>query len=93
MSDERDDLDMLIRCAGWQRLVARAKQEWGPAPYALALEQASEMPNAAAEFHALKKTQRAINALLSWPNERIAQVSKQVEQAAQPADLTRGGGR
>ncbi len=84
---------MLINCAGWHRLVASAKQEWGPAAYALALEQASESANAAAEFHALKKAHRSINALLSWPAERIKEVTRVVETAAQPDSLSRGGSR
>ena len=90
---ERDDLDNLTKTNGWLRLIARAKQEWGPAAYAIALEQASEAANASAELLAVKRCQRAVNGILSWPGNRVKELDKQKEEAAQPESLSRGGAR
>jgi hypothetical protein len=88
---ERDDLDNLLKSNGWLRFLAQCKKEWGPTPYAARLEQAVTGEDAHARLQALIASHRAINALLTWPSERIKQLDEKVARESMPPMLSRGG--
>lgn len=97
MTDERDELHTLLHSAGWQRLLGIAKQWHGAAACMVQVKQAKSMiPDRLERLNKIEQIEaisEAVNALLSWPQERIQQVSKQVEAAAQPESMSRGGAR
>lgn len=90
MSDARelDDLDGLITHPGFQRLMAYAAQEWGPAGqrFQQAVEKAAQKPDAeSSEFlRCIIFTQKELKRLLVWPSERVASIKGQ-------AAVTHGG--
>ena len=93
MTDERQALDDLTKSEGWAFLIARVKAEWGAKAYAIQLERAAGSPDAPHEIIRLSFANRVVHSLFGWPDDRIRDLTKQTEQAAQPESMSRGGAR
>lgn len=89
MNQERDDLENLLKSAGWHRLVTWAEEEW-TAQLTGHLRSAANDTN---DLLALQKIRQVIAAkeavqrFLERPKERLAQLALK-ETVAQPAELT-----
>lgn len=92
MTDEKADLDNLLKAPGWLRLLEHARHEWVvgyPAKVKLAIQQArADGTDVASAVASVDAAADAINALVSWPGERVKFLQKQIER---PVSLARGG--
>lgn len=93
MTNEKDDLDSLLTSPGWLRVVNWARTEWAdgyPAKVKMAIMKAKEQgSDIAAAVEAVDAAADAVNALLSWPSNRL----RGYEMAAELPEptMTRGG--
>jgi len=106
VSDETPDrseivsaLRDLVQSRGWQLLLARAKDDHGPAGYGREMQRAlSQIPagpdrawEVARVAEQVDATARAVNAILSWPDQQIAQLTTRHEDKRPFAALRRMG--
>jgi hypothetical protein len=91
-SHEREDLDALVKSPGWLRLLERARKEWTegyPAKIKLAIATAQhDRTDVASAVASVDVASDAINALLSWPSDRVRQLTAMKDERI---SLTRGG--
>jgi hypothetical protein len=92
VSTERDDLDALLKTPGWLRLLERARKDWTegyPAKIKLAITKAQqERSDVSAAVAAVDAASDAVNAVLSWPADRVKQLTAMREPAI---PMARGG--
>jgi hypothetical protein len=93
MSDtERDHLEGLLTHPGWLLLKEKARREWGAEGYGQKVRSQIGMANRDEIVPALKAIDVAateINALLSWPKERLKHLTATPEHA-ESESLRRG---
>ena len=97
MSDEKQELHDLVLSPGWLRLCEHARLEWRdgyPQKMKLARMNAkAEGEDAGVAMDKVDAASDAVNALLSWPKERIAAIESRHERDhAEPAISRRGSG-
>lgn len=91
--NEKSDLEQLLSSAGWLRVLERARVDWRdgyPAKIKQAIFDAkANRENIESAVASIEAASDAINQLLSWPKERLAQLErgKDVTQTT----FTRGG--
>jgi hypothetical protein len=92
---ERDEWASLVTHPGYLRLLEVARLEWVvgyPAKIKRAIADArAANQDIGAAVAEIDSANNAINALLSWPDARIAQLDAQKERESRPASLSRGG--
>jgi hypothetical protein len=80
---EKDDLDNLLKSPGWLMLKDYARKEWRenyPAKVKMAIQHAKgDNLSLSAAVEAVDAASDAINALLSWPQERLQRLAQIVE--------------
>lgn len=92
---EHADLENLLKSPGWLRVLERAREEWKdgyPAKIKLAIQEARDKGEDVAS--AVVKVDYAsdeINRLLSWPKERLAQMTRASAEVTNTAVFSRGG--
>lgn len=92
---ELDELESGLTSGFWQRLLAHADQEWGPAgrTYQSAIDKALTMADpsvSVARLREIRFAQAAVQALLAWPQERMNQL--RTTHRSEPAGPNRRGG-
>lgn len=91
-TSEKEDLEQLTTHPGWHRFLGYVKTQWGPVAYARQLEQAAralkEKPTGVEE---VITAHTEINALLSWPSDRLRALEQQATKANEPATFSRRG--
>lgn len=93
MSDEREDLDNLVRHPGWLYVQRYAQQEFSEKILA-ATEAAANEPTDAQALNKLRQLiagKRAVQMVLAWPTDRLRQLTEQREREARGPSLPRGG--
>lgn len=91
---ELDDLTKLLKSPGWLRLGEFARSQWTD-QLGRHVSQASDDRDDLVALNKLRQVvaaQKAIEALLSWPAERIARLEQVVAQERAPMSLSRRGG-
>ena len=92
MDNLREDLDELVRSAGWQRFVAHVQQEWGTREagggvrFTMAARQASNINadgEAIAQLRQICVAQREVHNLVAWVEDTLKEAQKSEQQ--QPA--------
>ncbi len=77
---ERDDLEQLLKAAGWLRLLEFARVEWRenyPVKIKQAIQQARDAGTDIGEaVSRIDYASDQINRLLSWPKERVARLNQ-----------------
>jgi len=97
-SREREDLEALLSAPGWLRLLQYAKETWAGDGYAqklkLAIKDATTRgENVAEAVQRVDAANEEVNAVLSWPRQRVQQLTQHETartQAAQPSLSRRG---
>jgi hypothetical protein len=90
VTDERADLDQLLQSPGWLRFLEYARQSWKdglPSRITGAAELGATDAEKGAAMLKVLYTAQEINALLSWPKERLARLNMPETQTT----LSRGG--
>ena len=79
MTNEKDDLEQLLKSAGWLRFLEYARQHWNEQLPARLVAAAELGAHEKASMEVLKMSYAAsqINALLSWPKERLKHFDRQ----------------
>ena len=95
-AQEREELDALVRSPGWAWLVAEAQRRWSGHGYVAALKHAladakARQADLSEVLERLDAAQDAVNAILSWPTDRIATLSRHEDRRREPVALSRGG--
>lgn len=109
MNDEQEDLTNgeltalrdLVQSQGWTVLKAHFEREWGPSGYGWriqdALSQIPQGPERAYEVARIAEqvtaTTKAMNEMIAWPSERIAELQSPKPSRAPFARLRRMGAR
>ena len=73
---EREDLSNLVKHPGWLRFLDHAKKEWGGSAYGQRVKQTiakaiAEKSEIGVAVQIIDGQNDAINALMSWPTERL----------------------
>ena len=94
-NDEKADLEGLVLSPGWLRLLEYARVEWRenyPAKMKLARMNAKkDGEDAGVAMDRVDAAADAVNALLSWPKERLAGMqARHVRDHAEPSMSRRG---
>lgn len=95
---ELDELESGLTSGFWQRFKAHAEHEWGIAgpTYQAALMRAVQgglgtEAETVARLKVITAQQAAIQALLQWPQERVSDIKRGVQQAHAAASPSRRG--
>lgn len=102
MTDEREDLDALINSAGWQRFAKMVAEQWGSTEgggvrFVTQMTAVAKSDDATAlpMMRQIIAAQRELQAVLRWPEERLA-ILKRTEvmpdSDAAPLTQSRRGG-
>jgi len=86
-SNEQADLEQLIASAGWLRFLEHARQHWSVC-LPDRLMAAAELPSGDLEVKKVSYTAKQINALLTYPKERLAHLVRPQETGTR---FSRGG--
>lgn len=101
MSDpqEQDELENGLTSGFWRRFTAFAEQEWGPAgmTYQDAIKRAVQGPvgteaDAVQRLKVVAAQQAAVQRLLAWPADRVAQLKQQAWRESAGPGSRRGPG-
>ena len=90
MTDEKAELEALVTSPGWLRVLEHARQEWKedyPAKVKLAMQGAD--PGIA--WNRVDAASDAVNALLTWPKERLRVMAERQAREAEPFSVSRRG--
>lgn len=93
MTDEKSELEQLVTSPGWLRVMEHARKEWKedyPVKIKLAMTSGTD---ATIAWNRVDAGSDAVNALLSWPSERLRTMAERLarDQAA-PSVSRRGAG-
>lgn len=81
---ELDDLEALLQSPGYQRLMAYAANEWGPAGkrFQDAVMKAAEKPDAEATafLRCVVFAKAEFERFFRWPHERVSQLNASAQQ-------------
>jgi hypothetical protein len=97
---QREDLENLLKSPGWLLVVEQAREEWAtgyPRKIKMAIQSARESgQDIAAAVSAIDVASDAVNALMSWPGERLKKLVMKDEAQAMTTtgwpDPSRRGG-
>ena len=92
---ESEDLDALLRSAGWLRFAEHARIEWGEKIQSLLKRAASDTDDVQA-LHKLRQVmvaKDAIDTLIAWPKDRLNTLKAKAQNAelASSVPLSRRG--
>lgn len=87
-TNEKADLEQLLASAGWLRFLEHARLQWKES-LPDRLINAAELADGAIEVKKVSYAALQINALLSFPKERLAQVSRPAQETV--TGFSRGG--
>lgn len=92
MTDEPEDLDALLGHPGWLRLTAYAKKRWSDEVTTLLRGAVNDTNDAAAlqKMRQIIVAKDAVEALLKWPEERLAELARKRE-TERTTTMSRGG--
>jgi hypothetical protein len=96
--NEREDLESLLKAPGWLRLIQHSRKEWAGDGYAakikLAIKDAMEKnQNVAEAVQRVDAANDQINAVLSWPKDRVATLlSQETQRSSSMTTMNRRGG-
>ena len=95
MATETEDLDQLVHSQGWLRLKSFAADEWTARLESHLLQAAGEREDAMAanKIRQVLVAKAAVERLLKWPTERLAELerAKQSRLTAECLPLSRRG--
>ena len=97
MSDEREDFQTLLTHPGWLRVVDLARQEWnlgyGQKVKLAILAARTAQQDVGAAVDAVDRASDAVNALLSYPSDRLKHLEarREAQETLTPFPLSRRG--
>lgn len=93
MSDERDDLQNLLKDPGWLRFAQAQESYWKDALLTAIAGAANDRDDAVAlgKIRQIVAAQQAVLRCLAWPAERVRALTEQDRQADRVPSLSRGG--
>jgi ABC-type Fe2+-enterobactin transport system substrate-binding protein len=96
--NEREDLESLLKAPGWLRLINHSRKEWAGDGYAakikLAIRHATEKnENVAEAVQRVDAANDEVNAVLSWPKDRVQTLlTQEAQRQSSLVTLSRRGG-
>jgi hypothetical protein len=92
-TNEREDLDNLLKSPGWQRLEAWARHEWQE-QMIRHTEVAADATNDIEALNKLRQViaaKKAVEVVLSWPSHQLKRITTQAAGETRVPALARGG--
>jgi hypothetical protein len=95
MTDEKEDLEALLRSTGWLRFARHIEQEWGDKfhTHVTAAVGDSDDVIALQKLRQITVAKREIEKAMRWPSDRIAELTRSAEsqERAHTVPLSRRG--
>ena len=93
MATEHEDLDQFIRSQGWLRFTQHAEKEWGQRFQDLIKVAISDRDDdmALRRLQQVLVAKEAVEQLLKWPTERLAELDRATETHLKAQQLSRRG--